>query len=229
MNNLINKQLQELSDVDYKVFNSKIISTNYPTLGVRVPALRALSKKLTKESDIYTYLNAPELDVYEQIVLYGMTLSNMKKMTLNEVFSYLDPLIPLFDNWGHVDTITSEFKIFKTDLDKVLEHYLPLKTDEGEFTKRFFVILLLSFYINDTYIDCVLTYLTQVPQGQYYVDMAIAWTLSVGLVKYYDKTLALLQEHKFSKFVHNKAIQKARESYRVPTETKEFLNSLKIK
>ena len=228
MNNLINKQLHELSDADYKVFNSKIISTNYPTLGVRVPALRALAKKLAKEADVYTYLDAPDLEAYEQIVLYGMTLSNVKKMSLDEVFAYLDPLIPLFDNWGHVDTITSEFKIFKTDLEKVLEHYLPLKTDEGEFTKRFFVILLLSFYMNDDYIDRVLTLLTEVPQGQYYVDMAIAWTLSVGLVKYYDKTLDLIQDHKFSKFVHNKAIQKARESYRVSPETKEFLNGLKV-
>lgn len=229
MNNKINKELRELSDTDYKAFNAKIISTNYPMLGVRVPALRVLSKKLAKDENIASYLNNPDLEVYEQIILYGMTLSNMKNLSLDEVFGYLDKLIPRFDNWGHVDTVTSEFKIFNNNLDIVIEHFLPLKTDEGEFTKRFFVILLLSFYMNDIYIDRVLTHLTEIQQGQYYVDMAIAWTLSVGLIKYYDKTLPLLQQHKFSKFVHNKAIQKARESYRISAETKGFLNGLKVK
>lgn len=59
--------------------------------------------------------------------------------------------------------------------------------------------------------------------------MAIAWVLSVALVKFYDRTLPLLERRQFSPWVHNKAIQKARESYRVPFETKEFLNTLKIR
>jgi hypothetical protein len=66
-----------------------------------------------------------------------------------------------------------------------------------------------------------------VPQGQYYVDMALAWALSVGLVKHYDATLPCLTGAKFSRWVHNKAIQKARESYRITPETKAYLNSLK--
>lgn len=229
MNDLINKQLLELSDTEYKAFNSKIISTNYPMWGIRIPALRALAKKLAKDPDILTYLDNAELDTYEKVILYGMTLSNVKQLSLEDIFKYLDCLILKFDSWGHVDTVTSEFKIFAKNKDLVLEHYLPLKTDEGEFTKRFFVILLLAFYIDDEYIDRVLSLIVEVPQGQYYVDMAIAWTLSVTLVKYYDKTLPLLQKHKFSKFVHNKAIQKARESYRVSPETKELLNGLKVK
>ncbi len=229
MNDLINKQLYKLSETDYKIFNQKIIPTSYPMLGIRIPKLRALAKELAKEANILSYLKNPDLKLYEQVILYGMTLSYTKELSLNDIFDYLDPLIEKFDNWAHVDTVTSEFKIFNTDLDKVLKHYLRLKTDKNEFTKRFFVILLLSFYINDLYIDQTLTLLTEIPQGQYYVDMAIAWTLSVGVIKYYDKTLPLFQKHSFSKFIHNKAIQKARESCRVSTEIKEYLNKLKIK
>lgn len=230
MNTYINERLIELSETSYKEFNCKIIPTNYPMQGIRIPALRALAKELGKEEGIQTaYLDSPELDTYEKIILYGMTLSYVKKISIDEVFKYLDALIPLFDNWAHVDCVVSEFKIFKKEPDKVLAHYLPLRNDEGEFTKRFFVILLLSFYVNDKYIDQVLMHLQKVPQGQYYVDMAIAWTLSVGLIKYYDKTIPLFEQHTFSKFVHNKAIQKARESFRVSAQTKEFLNGLKMK
>jgi hypothetical protein len=59
--------------------------------------------------------------------------------------------------------------------------------------------------------------------------MAIAWAISDALVKHYERALPVLENPVFSKFVHNKAIQKARESYRITTEQKEYLNSLKVK
>lgn len=83
--------------------------------------------------------------------------------------------------------------------------------------------------MDEKYIDKTFRHLSDVPQGQYYVDMVIAWTISIGLVKFYDKTLPHLQQKTFSKFVHNKAIQKVRESYRISAETKELLNKMKIK
>jgi hypothetical protein len=66
------------------------------------------------------------------------------------------------------------------------------------------------------------------PQGQYYTDMAIAWGLSVLLIKRYELTLPYLAAGRFSPFVHNKAIQKAIESYRVSDETKAYLRGLKV-
>ncbi|MCD7937641.1 MAG: hypothetical protein LUG98_12330 [Tannerellaceae bacterium] len=83
--------------------------------------------------------------------------------------------------------------------------------------------------MDETRIDATLRHLSEVPQGQYYVDMSIAWALSLGLIKFYDKTLPYLEQRVFTKFVHNKALQKARESYRVPAELKEHLNRMKIK
>ena len=45
----------------------------------------------------------------------------------------------------------------------------------------------------------------------------------------YEKTLPLMKSCVLPKWVHNKAIQKARESYRITKEQKEYLNTLKIK
>jgi len=149
--------------------------------------------------------------------------SFLREPLLETVFHYLDPLILKFDNWAHVDTIISSLKIFKKQPTKVLAHFLPLKTHPGEFTKRSFIVLLMTYFLEQNYIDSTLKHLTQIEQGQYYVDMAIAWTLCEGLVKQYQKTIPLLQQQAFSKFVHNKTIQKARESYRIPSKTKEYL------
>jgi len=228
MNNIIDQRLNLLAETDYKVFNQKIIPTNYEMMGIRLPALRKMAKELAAETDIEEWLKKARLDTYEHILLYGLVLSQLKKPTLDMIFNYLDPLILKFDNWAHVDTIISSMKMFRKHQKEVSDHFLPLKVHEGEFTKRVFVILLMDYYMDEEHIDATLKHLAEVPQGQYYVDMAIAWALSYGLIKYYDKTVVLLEQKAFSKFVHNKAIQKGRESYRISAERKEALNKMKI-
>lgn len=229
MNIQINKKLSELAESDYKVFNERIIPTNYDIRGIRMPALKKLAKELSVDPDLETYLENAEFTTYEHILLYGLVLGQLKKPSLDTVFRYLDPLILKFDNWAHVDTIISALKVFKKHPDEVLTHFLPLKTHEGEFTKRVFVIILMDYFMDETHIDIALKHLSEVPQGQYYVDMAIAWALSYGLIKFYDKTLPMLEQRAFSRFVHNKALQKARESFRITQDVKEYLNDMKIK
>ena len=228
MNTQINQKFRALAENDYKLFNEKIIPTGYEILGIRMPALKKLAKELSGDPKVEIYLQNAEYTTYEHILLYGLVLGHLKKPSLDMVFRYLDPLILKFDNWAHVDTIISSLKIFKKYPDEILAHFMPLKTHEGEFTKRVFVIVLMDYFMNETHIDIALKHLPEVPQGQYYVDMAIAWAISVGLIKFYDKTFPLLEQKTFSGFVHNKAIQKARESYRIPPELKDRLNKLKV-
>ncbi len=86
----------------------------------------------------------------------------------------------------------------------------------------------MDYFLDVEHIDFALDQLAGIPQGQYYVDMAVAWALSVALIKHYDRTEPLFRTPVFSKFVHNKAIQKARESFRIDHERKAYLNTLKI-
>ncbi len=219
LNTSINRKLSALAESDYKAFSEKLIATQYEIVGIRMPALKLLAKEIASSPDVETYLQHAEFTTYEHILLYGLVLGQLKKMPLETIFGYLDPLILKFDNWAHVDTIISALKIFQKHPDEVLNHFLPLKRHEGEFTKRVFVIVLMDYFINETHIDQALKHLSEVPQGQYYVDMGIAWAISVGLTKFYDKTLPFITQKTFSKFVHNKSIQKARESFRISPET----------
>ncbi|MDR2039830.1 MAG: DNA alkylation repair protein [Bacteroidales bacterium] len=229
MNTSIDQKLQALAESDYKLFNERIIPTNYEIMGIRMPALKKLAKELSTGPQIETYLENAVYDKYEHILLYGLVLGQLNKPSLEMLFRYLDPLILKFDNWAHVDTIISALKIFKKYPEEALTHFLPLKTHEGEFTKRVFVIFLMDYYMDEKHIDHALKHMSEVPQGQYYVDMAIAWAISYGLIKFYDKTVSKLEQMVFSQFVHNKAIQKARESFRITPEVKEHLNGMKIK
>ncbi|MCD8042878.1 MAG: DNA alkylation repair protein [Tannerellaceae bacterium] len=229
MNTQITQQLHALAESDYKAFNTKLIPTNYQILGIRMPALKKLAKEIAAGADVECYLKNAEYTTYEHILLYGLVVGQVKNLSPEKLFHYLHPLILRFDNWAHVDTLISFPKAFKKYPDEMLKFFLPFKTHEGEFTKRTFVIFLMDHCMNETHIDNTLKHLAEVPQGQYYVDMAIAWALSNGLIKFYDKTIPYLEQRIFSKFVHNKAIQKARESFRVTPEVKEFLKGMKIK
>jgi 3-methyladenine DNA glycosylase AlkD len=226
-------------DDEYREFNARIVATGYEVLGVRTPALRRLAKEIASGPGVREYLwegpgggkhgpGSTEL-THEEVLLYGLVLAaRSRRMPLEEVFTRLERLVPYFDSWAHVDVIVSDIKIFARHGDEVLRRFAPFKTHEGEFFRRTFVILVMDYLLDADHIDSSLEELAGVPQGQYYVDMAIAWALSVALVKHWHRTEPLFHAPVFSRFVHNKAIQKARESRRITPEQKEYLNTLKI-
>ena len=80
-------------------------------------------------------------------------------------------------------------------------------------------MLLLDYYLTEEYLTRVLKHCRQ-SRGEYYIDMAIAWLISVAYVKFPGQTEALLKDNELNDFTQNKAIQKIRESYRVSREDK---------
>ena len=225
-NDEIRARLLSLADTDYKKFNDKIINTGLETLGVRMPALKSFAKELARGGAEEFLSSFRPRENYEEIMLYGLTLG-YAKLPLEKVFPYFDPLAASFENWAHVDCIVGNMKIFSNEREKVLEHFLPLYSSGGEFTKRTFVLILLSYFIDDEYIDKTLGFLLNIGKGQYYTDMAVAWALSVCFVKFWDKTLAVFDREKLGEFVYKKTISKCTDSFRISKEKKEFLKSLR--
>ena len=65
--------------------------------------------------------------------------------------------------------------------------------------------------------------------NDYYVQMAVAWLISICYIKYPVSTTKYIENNKLDNFTHNKAIQKIKDSYRVSPEDKKFLNKFKRK
>lgn len=57
--------------------------------------------------------------------------------------------------------------------------------------------------------------------------MAQAWLISILFVKFPEITLEFLKDNSLDPWVHNKGIQKIRESIRVTKEDKELVKTLK--
>ncbi|MDE7107935.1 MAG: DNA alkylation repair protein [Clostridiales bacterium] len=220
-----------LKNVDrkYDDFNNPIVNCEgYPTLGIRTPIIKKLAKSvpINARDEVLNGFFADKDLSYDTVLFAGVLAA--RKGDYDKSREYLSRLVPMFRSWAHVDCVTPCLRW--ADKSALWDNFRYLLDCEGQYEKRFYVMIMFSCCLGDEYIDRILETLRyNVTYGQYYVDMAAAWLLAECLVKYYDKTLPLFTAQTFPKFVHNKAIQKARESFRVSPDTKAYLNTLKVK
>ena len=87
----------------------------------------------------------------------------------------------------------------------------------------------MKFFMNERIDENHLKLLLSIKTDEYYINMAIAWYLATALAFNWDTVIPYIEKKKFSKWIHNKAIQKAIESYRITSEQKSYLKNFKIR
>lgn len=216
----IREKLQEAAEEKYREFNAKIVPTAYPMLGVRVPAL----KKLAAQADA-EYLEV-QPKYYEEVFLHGLVLAK-----LCPAASSLFPRLPRFleraDNWAVIDSPVIAMKAFKKDRAACFEKLKEYALDKREYFARFAAVAALAHYADAEYADRVIQMYSQIPAGRYYVDMAVAWGLSVLAVKQYEKAMAAIRSGTFSPDVCCKALSKCVDSYRITDGQKDEIRRLR--
>lgn len=220
------QKLIESADAEYKAFNDPIVNCEYPTLGVRTPVIKKLASSvaLADRDDVLDGFFADGEPTYDTVLFAGCLAA--KKGDYEKTRCHLARIIPLFRSWAHVDCVVPCLRW--VDKDGFLNDFSYLLDRDGQYETRTYIIFLFEC-LTDERVEFVLETLKTVRYGRYYVDMAAAWLLAECLVKFYDKTLKLFEAPVFPVFVHNKAIQKARESFRISPDVKAYLNTLKIK
>lgn len=221
------EQLFELQDLSYKDFHKKLIPNidEDDIIGVRTPVLRKFAKEFAKSELKDEFLNSLPHNYYDENNLHAFVIEAIKDY--DECINKIDEFLPYIDNWATCDLLSP--KIFKKHKKEVYDKIkIWLKSDKT-YTARFAIVTLLANYLDDDFEEEMLTLVTDIKSEEYYINMAIAWYVSVALVKQYDSTIKLIQSKKLDKFTHNKSIQKAIESYRVDDDKKKYLRTLKIK
>lgn len=226
MQEQIREKLIELADEKYKTFHSTLCPNTQNILGVRIPMLRKLAKELIKKIDVEEYLQTAKQDYYEEIMLQGMIIG-MAKMPFKEKMQYIKAFIPKIDNWAVCDTFCSGLKEVKKHKEEFWQFILPYIASTKEFEVRFAVVCMMDYYLEKEKIQEIFGYLEQIKEDKYYIKMAVAWLLSVAIVKLPEETMHYLQRSKLDNWTYNKAIQKMIESYRISDETKENLRRMK--
>ena len=227
MKQKIKKELQDLADVKYKEFHQGLCPGTGNIIGVRVPVLRDYAKKISKEYEINDLLGNIDNEYYEEIMLQGMLIGLKKDKEIADVLKDIENLVPKIDNWAICDVFCAGLKITKKHKKEMWDFLQKYLNSDKEFEIRFGVVMLLDYYISEEYLDKDFKIFDDIKSEKYYVQMAVAWAISICLIKFYDKTIEYLKQAKIDKFTYNKALQKAIESYRISEEQKTELRKMK--
>jgi len=223
----IRNQLLDLVDHEYQVFAAKLIPNINNVLGVRLPELRKMAKKIAR-GDWESYLAQARDEWFEEIMLQGMVIGYVQA-ELDEVLRLVAAFVPKIDNWSVCDSFCSGLKIPVSHKQKMWDFVDCYFQSDKEYDIRFAVVMLLNYYVEPDYIQAVLARLDRVRHEGYYAKMAVAWAVSICFVKMPEPTMAYLQNNTLDKETFNKALQKITESYRVDQETKRIIRSMKAK
>lgn len=216
----------QASDAKFSSFQEKLIPGVRDVIGVRVPAIRQIAKEILK-GDWRGFLDMDDHRYHELNMLQAIVIAGAKCDT-DERFRLIERFLPHVTNWAVNDALAMDMKCARRERAAFWAFAEPLLQAEHEYTVRFAIVMMLDHFLCDAYIERVLWALLSVTREEYYVRMALAWAYSGCFVEFADLTMPLFERGAINdKWVHNKAIQKTKESFRVTDAVKARLVKLK--
>ena len=225
MNEQILAGLFSLQDLGYRAFQSRLIPTVDPDsiIGVRTPALRKYAKELAKNPEVSLFLSALPHAWFDENQLHAFLISEEKDFDtcVREVNRFL----PYIDNWATCDQLSP--RVFRKHRDELLPQIQIWLQSDRTYTIRFGIGMLMQHYLDDRFDPAYPELVAGIRSEEYYVNMMIAWYFSTALAKQYAQIVPFFETPRLDPWTHNKAIQKAVESFRITAEQKTYLRGLK--
>lgn len=222
----IREELSAQKDIAYRDFQAKLIPTidKEIVIGVRTPALRKMAKQLAKREEIGEFLGVLPHTYFDENQLHAFIIAQRKDFT--QCMAELSMFLPYVDNWATCDQLSP--KVFQKHRQELLPYIREWLASDHTYTARFGIGMLMGHFLDEDFDRIYPDMVSKVRSEEYYVNMMIAWYFATALAKQYEAVLPYIEEKKLADWTHNKAIQKAVESYRITPEQKEYLRGLKV-
>lgn len=246
----LRRLLVEYLEPEYQAFISKLLPGVDGVLGVRVPILRSLARKIAQDCG-REFLNAVfnfstfEIDLndktsqqkdkscnfksYEERLIVGFIAAEVS-LDFERRLEAIAAFIPHIDSWAVCDSFSASLRIPNACRAKFWEFLEFCAQSSRPFEVRFAVVATLNHFLEKNYLDAVFERANQIAArrlGEYYVDMSLAWLVAEAFIRFPDATLKFLESNNFDDFTFNKSLQKIVESRRVEETTKDEIRRLK--
>lgn len=204
-------------------WTKNILNTQMPVLAILSPSIKEIVKKIAK-GNIVSYLDLWLWDYFENTAINGGLIASIKDFNLMK--SYLLPFCERADNWATCDLLT--FAIDDKNENKFWDLSLELVASEKPFVRRVGVDVWFKFILRNGYLPKIFDMINGMrEEGEYYVNMVVAWLIAECFIKNRDATLKFYKTNSLNTFTVNKSISKCRDSFRVSKEDKEMLLQFK--
>ena len=223
----IQEILFQFQDAKYGDFIAKLVPTEAREkfIGVRSPEYKKIIRLVNDlpADEIKTFMQNLPHQFHEENALHMSLINGIKNY--DDAVTQLENFMPYVTNWAVSDSISP--KAFKKNKDKLIVKIKSWIEDDYAYTKRIAMLLIKKYFLDEEFRPEYLEWAAKIRSGEYYVNMMTAWLFADALVAQWDSTIPFIQQNKLDDWTHNKAIQKARESFRITAEQKEYLKSLK--
>lgn len=227
INDFVGNQLFKISDSQYKKFQLTLMPgiSHDSVIGVRIPVLRRYARDFAETNLVEEFLSFLPHKYYDENNLHAFLIEQIKDF--DKCVEALYIFLPYVDNWATCDMMSP--KILAKEPRLLLHHIDRWISSEHTYMVRFAILSLMRYYLDDAFEESILSRVVKVESDEYYINMARAWFFATALIKHYDEVYALLVNNVLDTFTHNKAIQKAIDSYRIRNEQKDMLRKLRRK
>ena len=221
----LQEQLFALRDEGYRDFSSKLIPNVPPerVIGIRTPVLRAFAKDFAKTPEAADFLRALPHETFEENGLHAFLIERIRDY--DACIEALDAFLPHVDNWATCDSMSPA--CFRKNRARLIEDARRWMASGELYTVRFGIGVLMAHFLEEDFRPEYLDAVAAIETEEYYLCMMQAWYFATALAKQYEAALPLIERGRLERWTHNKAIQKARESYRISDERKTYLKTLK--
>ena len=201
--------LISLQDKKYKEFHSSLVlNSKYEMIGIRVPIMRDIAKKISK-GNIEEFLKYAQNRYYEEVMIQGLAISNIKD---EKIFKYhFKNYIKKIDNWALCDSFCSSIKIVRKYEEKYFKEAIKMSLSKEEFISRVGLVMILNHFISQDNSKIIFATLNKIQSDKFYINMAEAWLLCELYIKFPERTKEFIKYNNLNKFTQNKAIRKIRD------------------
>ena len=226
--NFLRQSLFSLQEEKYKEFSSSLLPNTNNIIGVRLPYLRKLAKKISTQF-FYEYKSYCEKSrelYFEEKMIYGMAIGYYS-CDINEKLKLISDFIPFIDNWSVCDSFCSGLKFNDVYKEEVFDFISKCIASNFEFEARFGLVMLLDYFICEAFLSRDFALLSVNNCNKYYCEMAKAWAVSILYSNFPKETIAFLKNCNLSDFAFKKSIQKICELKGTTKSQKEKIKLIK--
>lgn len=213
-------------DEKYADFSAKLIPTipRERLIGVRAPRYQQIVRQIQGDPVIPVFLEALPHDYHEENCLHAALINRIRDF--DACVAAVERFLPFVDNWAVNDSLNPA--CFQKHHGALIGKVRQWIASDAPYTRRFGLHMLMAHFLKDDFRPEYLDQPSDLRSEAYYVNMMTAWLFAEALAKQWEAAVPYLETRRLDKWTHNKAIQKACESYRIPADRKAYLKTLRM-